>query len=141
MSCRDIVRTADSWSYEAAVTEEKRRAKRHGCRFRAQVRFGPKTYDGQIIDLSASGMRLSIDRKVELPVGWKVEVLSEELGAITGYVQWQRPGSFGVKLELSSNTRAKVDAAWRNFIAADQASQSASPSVSGTRVTTIRSQR
>lgn len=98
-------------------------------------------YDGQIVDLSASGMRLAVDRKVELPVGWKVEIFSEELGVITGVVQWQRPGSFGVKLELSSNTRAKVEAVWRTFIAADLAAQSASSSAPVAKAATSRFQR
>jgi hypothetical protein len=118
------------------VREEKRRARRHSCRFRAQGRFGSKSYDVQIIDLSATGMRVSVDRSVTLPVGWKVEVLSEELGVVTGVVQWQRPGSFGVRLELSSNTSAKVEAVWRNFLTANVAPQAASPSVSGAGTTT-----
>src|SRR5262245_21985053 len=71
-------------------------------------------------------MRLSVDRSVDPPAGWRVEIMSEELGAITGIVQWQRPGSFGVKLELSSNTRAKVEAVWKNFMAGGQATQPAS---------------
>jgi hypothetical protein len=123
------------------VREEKRRARRHNCRFRAQVRFGSKVYDGQIIDLSATGMRLSVDRSVELPIGWKVDVVSEELGIIFGVVQWQRPGSFGLKMELSSNTRAKVEAVWRNFMAAGQAAQGASSSISGAGMTIVHSRR
>ena len=107
------------------MTQEKRRAQRRSCRFRAQVRFNNKTYNAQIVDLSASGMRLSVDRSVDPPAGWRVEIMSEELGAITGIVQWQRPGSFGVKLELSSNTRAKVEAVWKNFMSSGQASQPA----------------
>jgi hypothetical protein len=97
--------------------DEKRRAQRRSCRFGAQIRFHGKTYSGQIIDLSASGMRLSVDRAVDPPEGWKVDILSEELGAVTGVVQWQRPGSFGVRLELSSNTRAKLEAAWKYYMA------------------------
>ena len=110
-----MLRIAES-SERAAAMQEKRRATRRSCLFRAQIRFQGKTYSGQIIDLSASGMRLSVDRSVDLPAGWKVEVLSEELGAVTGVVQWQRPGSFGVKLELSSNTRAKLEAAWKYYM-------------------------
>jgi hypothetical protein len=117
------------------VREEKRRARRHNCRFRSKV------YDGQIIDLSATGMRLSVDRSVELPIGWKVDVVSEELGIIFGVVQWQRPGSFGLKMELSSNTRAKVEAVWRNFMAAGQAAQGASSSISGAGMTIVHSRR
>ena len=105
---------------------EKRRAPRRSCRFPAQVRFDNKSYNGQIVDLSASGMRLVVDRLANPSVGWRVEIVSEELGAITGIVQWRRTGSFGVKLELSSNTRAKVEAVWKNFMAAGQATQPAS---------------
>jgi len=119
--------------------EEKRRARRHNCQFPAQVRFHDKTYKGQIMDLSASGMRLSVDRSVDPPVGWRVEILSEELGAITGVVQWQRPGTFGVRLELSSNTRAKVEALWKNYMSAGLASRPASAPGAG--ATTNRSQR
>jgi hypothetical protein len=120
------------------VTGEKRRASRHSCLFRAQIRFGNKKYQGQIIDLSATGMRVSVDRSVDLPVGWNVEVVSEELGSITGTVQWQRPGTFGVKLELSSNNRAKLEAVWKNYMLADLPSHLAS--VPGTGATTNRSQ-
>jgi hypothetical protein len=86
-------------------------------------------------------MRVSVDRSVELPVGWTVDVVSEELGIVTGAVQWYRPGSFGVKLELSSNTRAKVDAVWRNFMAADAATPGTSSSISGTVKITTMSRR
>ena len=102
--------------------EEKRRAQRRSCGFGAQIRFHGKTYNGQIIDLSASGMRLSVDRSVDPPEGWKVDILSDELGAVTGVVQWQRPGSFGVRLEVSSNTRAKLEAVWKNYMSAAPAS-------------------
>jgi hypothetical protein len=102
------------------------------------VRYGSWTCDGQIVDLSAIGMRVSVHRSVEMPVGWNVEILSEALGAMTAVVQWQRPGSFGVKLELSSNTRAKVEAVWKNFMAAGLASQGATSSPPTARVTTVR---
>ena len=84
------------------------------------------------------GMRVSIPRAVEMPIGWNVEILSEALGAMTGIVQWRRPGSFGVKLELSSNTRAKVEAVWKNFMASDPASPGAMSAPPSPRVTTVR---
>jgi hypothetical protein len=97
---------------------ENRRAPRHGCRFQAQIRFAGKNFEGQIVDLSATGMRLNVDKRVSVAAGLKVEVVSEELGAVTGFVRWQRPGSFGVGLELSSNTRAKLQAAWKYYMTA-----------------------
>src|SRR5262245_30571059 len=102
---------------------ENRRARRHSCRFHAAVRFGNKTYNAHITDLSATGMRVSVDRSVYIPARWKIEVFSEELGTVAGVVQWQRSGNLGVSMELSSNTRAKFEAAWKNFITANLTAQ------------------
>lgn len=97
---------------------EKRRTPRHRCRIAAKVRIGGKDYDGHIIDLSESGVRVTSDHLKEIWTGDRVEVFSEALGWAAGSVRWRRPGSFGVRLDESSNTRAKFEAFRKNFIPA-----------------------
>lgn len=97
------------------MSGEKRRVPRHRCRMAAKVRFGGKDYEGHIIDLSEHGVRVISEQLKEIWTGDRVEVFSEALGWTTGSVRWRRPGSFGVRLDESSNTRAKFEAFRRNF--------------------------
>jgi hypothetical protein len=98
------------------MSKDKRRAQRYRCHVATQIRVRGKNYNGFIVDLSMTGMRLLAERSASVGVGDRVEVFSEDLGAMTGSVQWLRSGSFGLRLEESSNTRAKFEAFRKNFI-------------------------
>jgi hypothetical protein len=100
------------------MSEDKRRVPRHRCRVAAQIRFGGKNYDGHIVDLSEAGVQLVSDQLREIWTGDRAEVFSADLGWMSGRVQWRRPGAFGLRLDESSNTRAKFEAFRRNFISA-----------------------
>ena len=100
------------------MSEDKRRVPRHRCRVPAQIRFGGKNYDGHIVDLSETGVRLLADTLTDVWTGDRVEVFSADLGWMSGRVRWRRPGDFGLRLDESSNTRAKFEAFRKNFIVA-----------------------
>ena len=100
------------------MSEDKRRVPRHRCRVPAQIRFGGKNYDGHIVDLSETGVRLVTDQLRDVWTGDRVEVFSADLGWMSGSVRWRRPGDFGLRLDESSNTRAKFQAFRKNFIPA-----------------------
>jgi hypothetical protein len=100
------------------MSDDKRRALRHRCRVSAQIRVGGKNYDGHIVDLSETGVRLLADQLTDVWTGDRVEVFSADLGWMSGYVKWRRPGDFGLRLDESSNTRAKFAAFRKNFFVA-----------------------
>ena len=100
------------------MREDQRRAQRHSCRVPAQVRVRGKNYHGFIVDVSETGVRVVGDQLKNISAGERVELFSEDLGWMTGGVRWQRPGAIGLKLEESSNTRAKFEAFRKNFTTA-----------------------
>lgn len=100
------------------MSGDKRRAQRHRCRVPAKIRMGGKEYDGHIVDLSQTGARMISDHLKEIWIGDRVEIFSEQLGWTSGSVRWRQPGSFGVRLDESSNTRAKFEAFRKNFVMA-----------------------
>src|SRR5262245_32431808 len=95
---------------EALMREDQRRAPRHSCRVAAQVRIRGKNYPGFIVDVSETGVRVVGDQLNSISTGERVELFSEDLGWMTGGVRWRGPGAIGLKLEESSNTRAKFEA-------------------------------
>jgi hypothetical protein len=95
-----------------------RRAPRHSCRVPAQVRVRGKSYPGFIVDVSETGVRVVGDQLKNISTGDRIELFSEDLGWMTGGVRWQYRGTIGLKLEESSNTRAKFEAFRRNFVMA-----------------------
>ena len=97
------------------MSGDNRRAPRHHCRFPAQIRIGGKNYEGHIVDLSEAGVRVLADQLTDVWTGDRVEVFCDELGWMTGSVRWRRPGAFGLRLDQSSNTRAKFEAFRKNF--------------------------
>ena len=98
------------------MSEDKRRAQRHNCRVPARIRVRDKSYDGFIVDVSETGVRLVGAELTNIWTGDRVELFSEDLGWMTGGVRWRRPGTIGLRLEESSNTRAKFEAFRKNFI-------------------------
>jgi hypothetical protein len=97
------------------MSGDKRRAPRHRCRIAAKIRIGGKEYDGHIVDISQAGIRVISEVLKEIWTSDRVEIFSADLGWMAGIVRWRRPGDFGVRLDESSNTRAKFEAFRKNF--------------------------
>jgi hypothetical protein len=80
--------------------------------------MGGKNYDAHIVDVSENGVHVVSETLRDIWTNDRVEIFSADLGWMTGSVRWRQPGDFGVRLEESSNTRAKFEAFRKNFVTA-----------------------
>ena len=70
---------------------------------------------GSVMDLSEQGMKLYMSNDLRAEPGYRVTVVTEEMGLLTGVVRWIKPPYLGIELNLSSNTRAKVESFYKYF--------------------------
>lgn len=92
-----------------------RAAERTKTRIFATVTYVSQSVRARVIDLSATGIALELESPISASVNSQVSVDSEDLGHITGTVQWNHGGRIGLKLSLSSNTLAKLASYFRFF--------------------------
>ncbi len=70
---------------------------------------------GTVTDLSANGICFQLVLDINAKTGQHVTIESEELGYLTGMVQWYRGNRIGIKLKLSSNTAAQIASFYKFF--------------------------
>lgn len=87
----------------------RRQHTRFRCRIRVRVNVRNQEHEGYALDMSEEGMRVSTDSVADIWTGDEVEVFSEELGLVSGRVQWREPGEFGILFDQTTNTLAKVE--------------------------------
>jgi PilZ domain len=92
-----------------------RKAERKRTRITGTVRYGMQQSPGRVVDLSAAGMALDLERPLSAAVGSRIRVESEALGLIDGTVQWCHGTRLGVAFDHSSNAFAKVSSYFRFF--------------------------
>jgi cation transport regulator ChaC len=92
-----------------------RKTQRKRTRITGTVRYGTQNAPGRVVDLSAAGMSLDLDRPLAAAVGSSIRLESEALGLIDGTVQWCNGSRIGVAFERSSNASAKVLSYFRFF--------------------------
>jgi PilZ domain len=92
-----------------------RKAERKRTRITGTVRYGMQHTPGRVVDLSAAGMALDLERPLHAAVGSRIRVESEALGLIDGTVQWCHGARLGVAFDRSSNAFAKVSSYFRFF--------------------------
>lgn len=95
--------------------EMPRAHKRTQTRFHANVATRSSSSQGVIKDLSANGICFQLRTDIQARLGMEVKIDSEELGHITGTVQWVRGDRIGVRLKLSSNTAAQISSYFKYF--------------------------
>lgn len=101
------------------MSVEHRRRPRHRCSVQVELlTHNRRRCAARVVDISEIGMCVAIDPRMDVRVGDIVAVSSEELGYLAGRVRWQRQDRIGVELQLSTDTRAKLEAYQRNFLAA-----------------------
>ncbi|MGF9695302.1 MULTISPECIES: PilZ domain-containing protein [unclassified Rhizobium] len=92
-----------------------RNAERRRTRITGTVRYGLQKTQGRVIDLSAAGLALQLDRPLHAATGSRIRIESEELGLIDGTVQWCQGLRIGVQFDRSSNAWAKVSSYFRFY--------------------------
>lgn len=70
---------------------------------------------GSVMDLSDQGMKLYMSNDLRAQPGFRVTITTDEMGLLTGTVRWVKFPYLGVELNLSSNTRAKVESFYKYF--------------------------
>lgn len=88
---------------------ERRQRTRFRCRIRVRIQVRNKHFEGYALDLSEEGARVSTDTIADIWTGDEAEIVSEELGLLTGRIQWREPGQFGLLFDNSTNTAAKIN--------------------------------
>ena len=92
-----------------------RHTARHRTRIIANIRYGGHDRAGQVIDLSASGLAIQMERPLFASVGSRIFVISEALGMVEGSVKWSEGVRIGVQFDRSSNAWAKVASYFRFY--------------------------
>ena len=92
-----------------------RSAERVRTRIYGTVTHLNRSATGKVVDLSATGIALELDRPFSAAQGSKVKIESEELGFIEGPVKWYRGSRIGIQLHLNSNALAQVSSYFRFF--------------------------
>jgi hypothetical protein len=99
----------------AIVNQDSRRAKRHRCKMRVRIHARGKVYDGHMFNISRGGMRLTTDQIAEIWTGDEIEVVSSELGSMTGIARWRGPGELGIRFHNSAYNAGNLNTLWNYF--------------------------
>ncbi len=97
------------------MTWDKRDSDRHRCRMRVSIRARGKEYAGFVLNISRGGMRLTTDSVGEIWTGDEVEVVSSEVGAMTGIARWRAPGELGIRFHNSAYNAGNLKALGRRM--------------------------
>ncbi len=97
------------------MTWDKRGNDRHRCRMRVRIHARGRVYHGHVLNISRGGMRMTTDEIAEIWTGDDIEVVSPELGAMTGVARWRAPGELGIKFHNSAYNAGNLNAIWRRM--------------------------
>ncbi|MEX0955646.1 MAG: PilZ domain-containing protein [Rhizobiaceae bacterium] len=92
-----------------------RRADRHRCKMRVRIHARGRVYTGFVLNISRGGMRLTTDVIAEIWTGDDIEVVSSELGAMTGVARWRAPGELGIRFHNSAYNEGNFQVLWRRL--------------------------
>lgn len=99
----------------AKKSADGRKTERIRCRIKGTIRFLHQRLDIHVIDISRSGMAVSLHGWLEAKPGSTVEVQTLEFGLIMGTVRWYRAGKMGIEVQQTTNTTAQITAYFKNF--------------------------
>jgi hypothetical protein len=100
---------------DAALQRNQRAASRSNARMFVKIRNGTRVDGAMVVDISMTGLGAEMhDTSAQKP-GHYVEVHSESLGYINGFVRWVGRGKIGIEFDLSSNNSAKVASFFKYF--------------------------
>lgn len=92
-----------------------RKAERSKTSIYGTVRYYNQAAEGRVVDLSATGMALELRGPFHAANGSRVRIESDDLGFLEGTVVWTRGSRLGIKLQLSTNSLAKISSYFRFF--------------------------
>ena len=92
-----------------------RKTDRIRCRIRGTIRFLHQRLDVIILDISRTGMAISLQGWIDARPGSTIEVETKEFGMMEATVRWYRAGKMGVKIEQTTNTVAQINAYFKNY--------------------------
>lgn len=92
-----------------------RHTARHRTRIIATIRYGEHDRSGQVINLSASGLAIQLERPLFASAGSRIRVTCDALGMLEGNVTWSEGVRIGVQFDRSSNAWAKVASYFRFY--------------------------
>lgn len=81
----------------------------------AKVTCRGKTSGGTVVDFSDACVTIQLAYDIAAIQGQSVSIVSEEIGHLTGMVQWARGDKISVRLATSSNTTAKFESYFKQF--------------------------
>jgi hypothetical protein len=85
------------------------------------IEYQGRNIEGRLFDISRTGMGVAMKQAFFAPEGSQVTVKSQEFGALPCIVRWRKNSRVGVIFGPSSNTAAKVDSYFRDYLSADKA--------------------
>ncbi|SOC35019.1 PilZ domain-containing protein [Rhizobium subbaraonis] len=92
-----------------------RASDRSKVRIFATVKVMHETSRARVVDLSASGMALDMEKPIKILPGQIVTIESEELGRLTATVRWYNNGRVGLQYKLNTNSLAQISSYFRFF--------------------------
>lgn len=99
----------------SGTTGDNRRAERIRCQFSGFVYFIDEVVEARIIDISRTGLCLSLKGWIGARPGSNIRIRTSELGLIEGTVRWYRAGKMGIKLDETTNTAAQVNSYFKHY--------------------------
>lgn len=92
-----------------------RHTARHRTRIVATIRYGSHDRTVQVVNLSASGLAIQMERPLFATPGSPIFVKCDALGMLEGSVKWSEGTRIGVQFDRSSNAWAKVASYFRFY--------------------------
>ncbi|WP_137131903.1 PilZ domain-containing protein [Rhizobium sp. FY34] len=99
----------------SGTTGDNRRAERIRCQFSGFLYFIDEVVETRIIDISRTGLCLSLKDWIGAKPGSNIRIRTNELGLIEGTVRWYRAGKMGIKLDETTNTAAQVNSYFKHY--------------------------
>ncbi len=95
---------------------EHRRAERHRSSINVAVMYQGRRVEGRLFDISRTGLCIQMKEAFFASAGAVITVKSEELGALECIIRWRKDSRVGAVFGMSSNTIAKVDHYFRDYL-------------------------
>lgn len=89
-------------------SRDNRKHDRLRCRLNGMLYFINEVIEVQVIDVSRTGLCVSLKGWISATPGANIKIRTSELGMTEGTVRWYRSGKMGVHLAETSNTAAQI---------------------------------
>ncbi|WP_165220037.1 PilZ domain-containing protein [Affinirhizobium pseudoryzae] len=94
---------------------DNRRAERLRCHFAGFLYSGDEVVEVRFVDISRTGICISLKDWIGAKPGSAVRLRTSELGFIEGTIRWYRAGKMGIKLTETTNTTAQINSYFKHY--------------------------